>query len=188
MLYAHSMSLSSHFCLRKRMNTALSKAVFIAFLAACGTTIATAQEPRSNVFDDPFEQATKAIKDCPAPRPPGFTQAEIPREAHIRVEKGTTCWYTGRCLLESAYKYDKLITEAVVRGIGYRPEFAGTSVWVASARRIVYLKGCVATPEQKQALLKMAGETETVDAVMDELMVGAKGKPPYKVDAPRGKR
>jgi hypothetical protein len=187
MLYAHSMSLSSHFCLRKRMNTALSKAVFIAFLAACGTTIATAQETR-NVFDDPFEQATKAIKDCPAPKPPGFTEAEIPREAHIRVEKGTTCWYTGRCLLPNAYKYDKLITEAVVRGIGYRPEFAGTSVWVASARRIVYLKGCVATPEQKQALLKMAGETETVDAVMDELMVGAKGKPPYKVDAPRGKR
>jgi hypothetical protein len=144
---------------------------------------ASAQEAR-NVFDDPFEQATKAIKDCPAPKPPGFTEAEIPREAHIRVEKGTTCWYTGRCLLESAYKYDKLITEAVVRGIGYRPEFARTSVWVASARRIVYLKGCVATAAQKQALVKMAGETETVDAVIDELMVGSTGMPPYKTDAP----
>jgi hypothetical protein len=157
----------------------------LCLLATC--TTATAQELRRNVFDDPFEQATKAIQDCPTPQPPGFTEAEIPREAHIRVEKGTTCWYTGRCLLPNAYKYDKLITEAIVRGIGYRAEFAATSVWVASARRIVYLKGCVATQAQKQALLKMAGETETVDAVMDELMVGAKGTPPYKTAAPQGK-
>jgi hypothetical protein len=183
MLYAISMGISSQNIPKTRMNIAYStlKGTLLCLLAA--HTTATAQEAR-NVFDDPFEQATKAIKDCPAPKPPGFTEAEIPREAHIRVEKGTTCWYTGRCLLPSAYKYDKLITEAVVRGIGYRPEFAGTSVWVASARRIVYLKGCVATEAQKQALVKMAGETETVDAVIDELMVGSKGTPPYKTDAP----
>jgi BON domain len=152
---------------------------------------AHAQEPRKNVFDDPFAQATSSIKNCPAPQPPGFTEAEIAREAHIRVEKGTTCWYRGRCLLPNAYKYDKLINEAVVRAITVRPEFAATSVWVASERRIVYLKGCVASAEQKKALVAVAGETETVDAVIDQLMVGSEGTPPYKTDkpaAPQGKR
>jgi hypothetical protein len=113
---------------------------------------------RTNPFEDPFAQATSNIKNRPIAEPPLYTEEQVRREMHIRVEKGTTCWYRGRCLLPNAYKYDKLINEAVVRAITVRPEFAATSVWVASERRIVYLKGCVANAQQKKALVAVAGK------------------------------
>ena len=51
---------------------------------------APAQE-RRNAFDDPFLQVTSAIPNCPAPRPPGYTEEEVRREEHVRAQHGTSC-------------------------------------------------------------------------------------------------
>jgi hypothetical protein len=140
---------------------------------------AAGAQDRRNWLDDPFEQASAGMPDCPVPEGPLVDKAELPRHEHDRVERGTTCWRQGRCILPNSYRYDKLINEAVVRGIRSRDEQADTSVWVLTQRRIVYLKGCVRSAEQKAALEKQAYDTETVQLVINQLMVGTDGKPEY---------
>ncbi len=44
---------------------------------------------------------------CPAPLGPLFTVDEQRREAHYRIERGTSCWLAGKCKDSNAYRYDK---------------------------------------------------------------------------------
>jgi len=46
------------------------------------------------------------------------------------------------------------------------------------------LKGCVSKPEQREALETLVRQIDDVEGVVNELMVGATGKPPYKTVAP----
>jgi len=145
---------------------------------------ADSDEPRTNAFDDPFVQATRALAACPVAEGPLVTAAEARAQAHGRVERGTTCHYWGRCRLPNAYLYDKEIVPRVVRFIGLDDRFANSTIWVLGQRRWVYLKGCVANAEQASALEREVRLIDDVEAVIDELMVGTTGKPPYAVARP----
>ena len=56
-------------------------------------------EPRRNYYGDPFVQATSALPGCPVPEGPLITHAEMQAQAHGRVDRGTTCFRSGRCRL-----------------------------------------------------------------------------------------
>jgi hypothetical protein len=153
-------------------------------LAAVAAPVMAQVGERTNSFSDPFMQATRSIAQCPAAEGPLVTAAEARSQAHIRAEKGTTCHYHGRCRLPNAYLYDKDIVPRVVRFIELDPRFADSTIWVLGQRRWVYLKGCVASPEQAKALEAEVRLIDDVEAVVNELMVGTVGTPPYSTAPP----
>jgi hypothetical protein len=159
--------------------------VLAALLALAPAAAPAADDgPRTNVFGDPFVQATHAIAACPPAEPPLVTAAEARAQSHGRAERGTTCHYYGRCRLPNAYLYDREIVPRVVRFIQLDDRFANTSIWILGQRRWVYLKGCVASDAQARALADEVRLIDDVEAVIDELMVGSDGKPPYAVAPP----
>jgi hypothetical protein len=153
-------------------------------LALLVVSIASPAQPRQNYFDDPFVQATAAIAACPEPEPPLITLDEMRAQAHGRVDRGTTCYRSGRCRLPNSYLYDKEIVPRVRQFIAQDDRFANTSVWVLGQRRWIYLMGCVADPAQRDALERAVQGIDDVEAVIDELMVGTDGKPPYRIAGP----
>ena len=154
---------------------------------ACAWTSARAgpdAEPRRNYYDDPFVQATSALPGCPVPEGPLITHAEMQAQAHGRVDRGTTCFRSGRCRLPNSYLYDKELVPRVRQFIAQDERFVDTSVWVLGQRRWIYLKGCVASESQREALERAVRGIDDVEAVIDELMVGPSGTPRYRVAEP----
>lgn len=139
-----------------------------------------AQE-RRNVFGDPFLMATAALPGCPVPAPPGFTEEEARKEAHVRSHHGTSCFRSGRCRLSNSYLYDKEIIPRVVQYIRQDGRFGDTSVWVLGERRIVTLMGCVKTRQQAGELERAVLLVDDVANVVNQLMVGTDAKPKYRV-------
>lgn len=152
--------------------------IALSFLLLATTAIA---QERRNAFDDPFLQATSALPGCPVPRPPGYTEAQVREEAHVRAQHGTSCYLSGRCRLPNSYLYDKEIVPRVQQYIRRDGRFADTSVWVKGERRIVTLLGCVSTKEQAQEMERTVGLVDDVMGVVNQLMVGTKEKPRYAV-------
>ena len=151
------------------------------FLSA---SIATAQETRRNPFDDPFAAVTSGLSTCPRAEAPLFTEEQIRNEAHDRSQRGTSCWLAGRCRLHNAYLYDKEIIPRVVKAVQADGRYPDTSVWALGQRRWVWLKGCVSRPEQREALERLVRLIDDVEGVVNELMVGTQGAPPYRTAAP----
>lgn len=144
-----------------------------------------AAEERRNWFDDPFGAATRGLPACPAPRGPLLTEAEKLKESHARAERGTSCWLRKMCERPNAYLYDRGIHDAVIKAIGADRRFAGTSVWVTTQRRFVFLHGCVRDRAQVKALVQVAAGVKDVERVLDELQVGTGAETPYtRADAP----
>jgi hypothetical protein len=52
---------------------------------------------------------------------------------------------------------------------------------VRTLRAFVFLQGCVRSEAQRKQILGAVGALPRVERVVDELMVGTSGKPPYKV-------
>jgi BON domain-containing protein len=150
-------------------------------LMACA---AIAQEPRRNAFDDPFVEVTQGLDGCPQAEGPLLTEAQIRAEAHDRAQRGTSCWLAGRCRLHNAYLYDKEIIPRVVKAVKADGGYRDTTVWALGQRRYVWLKGCVAKPEQRDALERLVRQIDDVEGVVNELMIGATGTPPYKTVTP----
>jgi hypothetical protein len=146
--------------------------------AALAAGIAAAQE-RRNAFDDPFLQVTSALPACPAPRPPGFTEEEVRKEAHVRSQHGTSCYRVGRCRLPNSYLYDKEIIPRVQQYLRMDGRFDDTSVWVLGERRIVTLLGCVRTARQKEEMEKAVLLVDDVMGVVNQLGVGTRAPPRY---------
>jgi hypothetical protein len=147
-------------------------------------SVVAAQEPRRNAFDDPFVVVTQGLAGCPIAEGPLLTEDQVRAEAHDRAQRGTSCWLAGRCRLHNAYLYDKEIVPRVVKAVKVDGRYGDTSVWALGQRRWVWLKGCVARPEQREALEGLVRQIDDVEGVVNELMVGATGKPPYKTVAP----
>ncbi|MGA7985238.1 MAG: BON domain-containing protein [Burkholderiales bacterium] len=145
-----------------------------AIAAAVGCGRAAADE-RGNYFNDPFVQVTRGIADCPVPEGPMITKAQMRAEAHSRIERGTSCYLSGRCRLPNSYLYDKEIIPRVSMAILASGRFAGTSVWAEGQRRWVWLKGCVRSREQAEALERLVRDIDDVEAVIDQLVVVGKG-------------
>jgi len=142
-----------------------------------------AQEPRHNPFDDPFLVVTGGLASCPRAEAPLYTEEQIRNEAHDRSQRGTSCWLAGRCRLHNAYLYDKEIVPRVVKAVQADGRYADTSVWALGQRRWVWLKGCVSKPEQREALERLVRLIDDVEGVVNELMIGTAGPPPYKTTA-----
>ena len=162
-----------------RLNRIRAVACMLALVHAVGHA-----EPRRNYYDDPFAQATAALPGCPVPEGPLITHAEMQAQAHGRVDRGTTCFRSGRCRLPNSYLYDKEIVPRVRQFIAQDERFADSSVWVLGQRRWVYLQGCVASESQREALERAVRGIDDVEAVIDELMVGRDGTPRYRVAEP----
>jgi len=145
--------------------------VGLAALALGTCTAAMAAEERANYFDDPFLQVTSAISDCPPQQEPLITQAEMRAQAHVRAERGTSCYLSGRCRLPNAYLYDKEIIPRVKKAILADGRFAETSIWVEGRRRWVWLKGCVRTRADAHALERLVRSIDDVESVINELIV-----------------
>lgn len=145
---------------------------------------ALSQERRHNPFDDPFLVVTSGLASCPRAEAPLYTEEQIRNEAHDRSQRGTSCWLAGRCRLHNAYLYDKEIVPRVVKAVQADGRYADTSVWALGQRRWVWLKGCVSKPEQREALERLVRLIDDVEGVVNELMVGTGGTPPYKTAAP----
>lgn len=139
----------------------------------------SAQE-RRNYFDDPFVQVTSSLPACPVPEGPLITLEEMRAQGHGRVDRGTTCFRSGRCRLSNSYLYDKEIIPRVKRYIDQDDRFADTSVWVMGSRRWVFLMGCVASEQQSETLERAVRGIDDVEAVINELMIGIGGKPRYR--------
>jgi hypothetical protein len=156
------------------------KRALLAVCALLATAAAGAQE-RRNWFDDPFAQATHGLPRCPVPEPPLLSEAEMKLEAHGRAERGTTCWLQKKCATPNAYRDDRRINAAVVERLRAQPALASASLWVTTLRGFVFLKGCVRSEAQRRAALAAARAAPRVDRVFDELMLGTRGAPPYRV-------
>jgi hypothetical protein len=143
-----------------------------------------AGEERQNFFDDPFVQVTGAMPSCPVPEGPLLTQAEFREAAHVRAQHGTSCYYSGRCRLPNSYLYDKEIVPRVKQYILRDGRFGDTSIWVLGQRRLVTLMGCVQSREQAEALEKSVLLVDDVMNVVNQLMVGTQGAPPYQPAQP----
>ena len=128
-------------------------------------------EKRANYFNDPFLRVTKGIADCPVPEGPMITEAEMRIQAHVRIERGTRCFLSGRCRLPNSYLYDKEIIPRVEKAILADGHFANTSVWAEGQRRWVSLKGCVRRKEQAKALEQLVRQLDDVEAVINQLVV-----------------
>lgn len=159
----------------------------VLLFAAAATALAPAAgQERRNWFNDPFAQATRGLARCPVPEEPLLTEAEMRASAHARTERGTRCWQEKKCDSPNAYKYDARINENVVDRLAGDPRFQDSSVWVQSQRAFVFLKGCVRSEKQRREMIGAVGALPRVERVVDELLLGTRGKPPYEVA--RGKR
>jgi hypothetical protein len=144
---------------------------------------AAADEPRRNPFDDPFVAVTHGLAACPRAEPPLFSEEQIRNEAHDRAQRGTSCWLAGRCRLHNAYLYDKEIAPRVVKAVQADGRYTDTTVWALGQRRWVWLKGCVSKSEQRDGLERLVRLIDDVEGVVNELMVGTAGTPPYRTVA-----
>jgi hypothetical protein len=152
----------------------------LALLLLFGAAAVMAQ-PRSNVFNDPFVQATSGLPSCPAPEPPGVTEQEARELAHDRAQRGVSCWLAGRCRLANAYLYDAEIAPRVQQALRVDGRFgATTSIWATGQRRWVWLQGCVSSAAQAAEAEQLVRRIDDVEGVVNQLMVGTGGKPDYR--------
>lgn len=129
-------------------------------------------EPRRNVFNDPFQQLTRGLANCPVPPGPLLTEADAKAQAHGRIERGTSCYRAGRCRLPNSYLYDAEIMPRVQKAIDADGRFgATTSIWALGQRRWLWLQGCVSTEAESQALESLARGIDDVEGVVNELKV-----------------
>jgi hypothetical protein len=145
----------------------------MALTIACISPYGLAEE-RSNLFNDPFLQVTNGIANCPVPRGPEITRAEMLAQSHVRAERGATCYRMGRCRLPNSYLYDKEIIPRVKKAIDADGRYAQTSVWVEGQRRWVWLKGCVRREVEAKELEKLVQSIDDVELVINELVVKEK--------------
>ena len=153
----------------------MSRLAAVALLAAVAAGDAgpdpAQDDERANWFNDPFVQVTAAIARCPPQQEPRITRSQMRAESHWRAERGTSCYQSGRCRLPNAYLYDREIIPRVSKAILADGRFADTSIWIEGQRRWVWLKGCVARPEQIAQLEQLARAIDDVEAVVNQLVV-----------------
>ena len=145
----------------------------MALIVACTSPRAWAEE-RSNLFNDPFLQATNGIANCPVPRGPEITRAEMLAQSHVRAERGATCYRMGGCRLPNSYLYDREIIPRVKKAIDADGRYAQTSIWVEGQRRWVWLKGCVRRKVEAKELEKLVRSIDDVEVVINELVAKEK--------------
>ena len=159
----------------------------MAIVFALSGTGALAQDdaPLKNWFNDPFFPLVQDMRECPVPRGPFMTEAEMKAESHSRIERGTTCWMTGQCKEPNAYLYDAGIADAIRKRFADDPALRGMSLWITVKRRFVWVEGCSVDAARAAGLEAMFREMPEVERVLVNVMQGVDGKPPYaRLNAP----
>jgi hypothetical protein len=177
--------------MRRNIRASVWISVFKGMTAGCLLTsgaVAAPTELLKNHYNDPFLQVTNAIKNCPQPRGPFMTVKEAQMEAHPRIERGTTCFMTGKCIEPNAYRYDVRIAataqEAVQRALTKTSSLSQSSVWLTVQRRFVFVHGCVARRNDAarwEAILRAVPDVEYVGV---DLAVVSAGRLPQRIPYP----
>jgi osmotically-inducible protein OsmY len=135
---------------------------------ASAVPIARGAEPDNPYNDPPPVRATSGIAACPAPRVRVLTPEQARREAHQRIERGTSCWLAGQCEPGGDYKDDGPTTKRVAEAIAHDARFADTSLWVETLRKFVTIKGCLARASQADDVAALARSVDGVKLVWQE--------------------
>ena len=159
------------------------KALLALLLLSCPLVQAQPAE-RKNWFEDPFFRVSSGLANCPAPLGPLFTVEEQRREAHYRIERGTSCWLAGTCKDSNAYRYDKALAAPVEAALKAVPGMERSSVWVTIQRRWVFLEGCAASREQVMQLEQAARQVPDVESVVPALALPGEA-PRYPLQSAR---
>lgn len=154
-------------------------AVALTWLAAV-PSVAAAE--RRNWFDTPFDQAVAGTAGCPRPEGPLITADEMRQQAHGRIERGTSCWLAKKCEDSNVYRRDPEIQARVLQAIRSEPLAARSSVWLTTERRYVTLQGCIDSARVRRVLIERVRKTDGVDGVFDQLIVGTRRAPRWRVD------
>lgn len=164
------------------MSTVIRKALAISCIGiGAVVTVAHAadDEPLKNWFNDPYFQIRNGAAHCPLPRGPLLTEAEMKRESHSRVERGTSCWMAGTCAQPNAYLYDAAIGKSLLQQFSASTAFGDTSLWITVKRRFVWVEGCVSNPAQANQLEVLVKSVPDVERVIVNVMTDQTGTPPY---------
>jgi hypothetical protein len=154
-------------------------------LAACVVGAACSAEPsveRRNWFDTPFGSAVMGLAACPQPEGPLITEAEMRQQAHGRIERGTSCWLAKKCEDSNVYRRDPEIQQRVVDAIRHDRTLTYSSIWVTTERRWITLQGCLQAQALRAGLIDKVRRIDGVEAVSDQLMIGTRDRPRWKVD------
>ena len=149
-------------------------------MAVASLTPAMAQEIPQNLFNDPFEQLSSDIANCPEPVGPRQLESSRGRIAHGRIERGTTCWLAGRCRLPNSYRYDPEIAAALLPRLKASAALKGTSLWVYFWARNVFIQGCADDAQKIQALEAIASDHPDVFTVVPAVRIGEGAELPYE--------
>lgn len=149
-------------------------------MAVASLAPAMAQEIPQNLFNDPFEQLSSDIANCPEPVGPRLPESMRASRAHLRIERGTTCWLAGRCRLPNSYRYDPEIAAALLPRLKASAALKGTSLWVYFWSRNVFIQGCADDAQKIQVLEAMAREHPDVFTVVPAVRIGEGATLPYE--------
>lgn len=172
------------------------RAASLAVFLACQLVVPQAAEQAGTLvaapvsaaaFSDPYGPAVTGFPGCPLPLGPIVDAEQARREAHYRVERGTSCYLSGRCRLPNSYLYDTEIFPRAVRVLQLDGRFADASLWLTVQRRWITVSGCVRSIEQGSAVEVLLRQIDDVEAVVPQWMVGVDGLPPYALK-PAGDR
>jgi len=119
---------------------------------------------------------------CPRSEGPLITEDEMRRQAHGRIERGTSCWLAKKCEDSSAYRRDPEIQRRVIEAVASTPAYARSSVWVTTERGWVTLQGCLESTALRASLIDRVRRVAGVETVFDQLIVGTGSRPRWKVD------
>lgn len=158
------------------MNRVRRRAVAVAVVMIGGTGTLDAAEPPGNPYDDPPPlRATNGLAGCPTPSIRVLGPEEARREAHQRVERGTSCWLAGQCEAGGDYKDDGVVNARVAAAIAADGRFVRTSIWVETLRKFVTLKGCLGNATEGPLLVAVARSVPGVKLVWLETKVVGPG-------------
>jgi osmotically-inducible protein OsmY len=158
----------------RNLRTAMRAMLVIAI--ASSAPIAVGAEADNPYNDPPPLQATRGIAGCAAPQQRILTPEQARREAHQRIERGTSCWLAGQCEAGGDYKDDAKTNARVAEAISNDPRFVHTSLWVETLRKFVTIKGCLADAKQGGELEALVKAIEGVKLVWQEAVVAPDGK------------
>ena len=165
--------------MRGRRSSAPRTSLLVAIAIAIALVAVARSAELDNPYDDPQPlQATRGIARCPVPKPRSLTPEQARREAHQRIERGTSCWLAGQCEPGGDYKHDAETNAHVAAAIANDPRFANTSLWVETLRKFVTIKGCLADAQQGRELEAMVKAIAGVKLVWQEAVVASHGVPP----------
>jgi osmotically-inducible protein OsmY len=77
--------------------------------------------------------------------------------------------------------HDHEINAAAVAALRAEPRLRNTSLWTITQRKFVFVQGCVRDGSQRRLIVDTVKKVARVEYVVDELLVGTRGKPPYAV-------